>query len=217
MKTLSKTLIQKLNYLEELEQKIRDTVEEIKIETKKEAMNQIQELLFQGKSEEAKRMIDEIEALKTLSLSINTRSIHEFVITMLNMNSNNMSGMQFHYEKPQEKEDIKEVMKRKGFQFVDYVEGKLQFEKDGEYYYAIEVENMETKEFENTLDQAKKLCNLILITDSEYSKQVTKHKVKRWMEKTEDNEVLKKYLTIQLGSLEHLRRKGTVLERINFA
>ncbi|MDU9693201.1 hypothetical protein O0Q50_18665, partial [Priestia aryabhattai] len=124
---MARSLYDRLNYLEELEQAIRDTVEEIKTEAKKEAMTQVQDLLQKGNSDEAKKLIDEIEELKTLTPSVNIRTIHEFVLTMLDMSSeqrrftgNNRSGIQFHYEKPVEQEDVKDVMKRKGFSFVEY-------------------------------------------------------------------------------------------------
>lgn len=221
---MARSLHDRLNYLEELEQAIRDTVEEIKAEAKKEAMTQVQDLLQKGNSDEAKKLIDEIEELKTLTPSVNIRTIHEFVLTMLDMSSEqrrytgNRSGIQFHYEKPVEQEDIKDVMKRKGYSFVEYVEGKLKFEKDNEYYFAIEVdENLDTNKLERSLSNSAKFCNLVLITDSEYVKKELKNKVENWLNKAEDNEVLKKYLTIQLGSMEHLNRKGTVLERMNLA
>lgn len=221
---MARSLHDRLNYLEELEQAIRDTVEEIKAEAKKEAMTQVQDLLQKGNSDEAKKLIDEIEELKTLTPSVNIRTIHEFVLTMLDMSSEQRrftgtrSGIQFHYEKPVEQEDIKDVMKRKGFSFVEYVEGKLKFEKDNEYYFAIEVdENLDSNKLERSLSNSAKFCNLVLITDSEYAKKELKNKVENWLNKAEDNEVLKKYLTIQLGSMEHLNRKGTVLERMNLA
>ncbi|WP_456364412.1 hypothetical protein [Priestia aryabhattai] len=221
---MARSLHDRLNYLEELEQAIRDTVEEIKAEAKKEAMTQVQDLLQKGNSDEAKKLIDEIEELKTLTPSVNIRTIHEFVLTMLDMSSEQRrftgtrSGIQFHYEKPVEQEDIKDVMKRKGFSFVEYVEGKLKFEKDNEYYFAIEVdENLDSNKLEKSLSNSAKFCNLVLITDSEYAKKELKNKVENWLNKAEDNEVLKKYLTIQLGSMEHLNRKGTVLERMNLA
>ncbi|MED4284942.1 hypothetical protein P4679_23785 [Priestia megaterium] len=222
---MARSLYDRLNYLEELEQAIRDTVEEIKTEAKKEAMTQVQDLLQKGNSDEAKKLIDEIEELKTLTPSVNIRTIHEFVLTMLDMSSeqrrftgNNRSGIQFHYEKTVEQEDVKDVMKRKGFSFVEYVEGKLKFEKDNEYYFAIEVdEKLDTNKLESSLSNSAKFCNLVLITDSEYAKKELKSKVENWLNKAEDYEVLKKYLTIQLGSMEHLNRKGTVLERMNLA
>lgn len=221
---MAKTLNELLGYLEELEQEIRDTVEEIKVEGKKEAMNSVQDLLLKGNSDEAKKMIDEIEELKSLTLSVNTKSIHEFVLTMLNMDSekrrftSNNSGQQFRFERRKEKEDVKEVMKRKGYQFVEYIEGKLKFEKDGEFYYTIEVDgSMDSEKLENSLGDSAKFCNLVLITDSEYAKQQLRNRVENWINKTNDNQVLKKYLTIQLGSFEHLNQKGTVLEKMNLA
>lgn len=225
MTNLARVLDEKLNYLEGLEQAIRDTVEEVKMEAKKEAMHQVQDLLLKGNSDEAKRQIDEIEELKKLSLDINTRSIHEFVLSMLGKSpeqkrfTNNNSGTQFRYERTStEKEDVKDIMKRKGFQFVDNIEGKFKFEKDGEFYFAIEVNNlMQEEKLEDSLDDAAKFCNLVLITDSEFSKKELKQRVEKWLNKTEDNGVLKKYLTIQVGSLENLNRKGTVLERMELA
>lgn len=221
---MGRTLNEKLKYLQELEQSIRDTVEEIKLEAKKEAMTQVQDYLLKSNSEEAKKMIDKIEELKTLSLSVNIKSIHEFVLTMLNMDSeerrfsSNKSGTQFQFDKSIEKEDVKDIMKKKGFSFVEYVEGNLKFEKDGEFYFAVEVnEKTETKELEDSLNDASKFCNLVLITDSEYAKKQLKQRVEGWLNKSNDNYVLKKYLTIQLGSLEHLTQKGTVLERMNIA
>lgn len=222
--TLAEKLQELLYDLEELEQNIREAVEEVKVEAKREAMLRVQDLLIKGNSDEAKEMIDEIEELKNLTLSVNIRSIHEFVLTMLNMNSeqkrftSNKSGNQFRYEAPKVKEDVKVIMKRKGYQFIEYVEGKLKFEKDGEYYFAIEVEgNTEPDKLEEALSDASKFCNLVLITESEYGKGQIKQKIENWINKTEDNRVLKKYLTIQLGSYEHLNQKGTLLERMNLS
>ncbi|MGN5651082.1 hypothetical protein [Bacillus sp. Brlt_9] len=214
----------KLNYLEELAQELRDTIDEIKVEAKAAALAQVQEKLMKGESDAAKQIIDSIDDLKSLRLNVNTNEIHSFVLEMLNMSPSQKRiskleyGVQFKQQKNVEVEDVKSVMSKKGYRFVEQIEKNLKFEKDGEFYFVIEVNNTTlNEEFETSLSDSSKYCNLVLITESEYIKEKVKQRVEKWMENKEDKEVLKKYLTIQLGSYEHLNQKGTVLERMRLA
>lgn len=217
-------LIVKLNHLEKVVQELRDTIDEIKIEAKSTALDQVQKKLMNGESDAAKQIIDSIDDLNNLRLNVNSNEIHSFVLEMLNMSptqkrmSNLEYGVQFKKEKKVEIEDVKSVMNKKGYRFVEHIEKNLKFEKDGEFYFAIEVNNSNLdEEFERSLTDSSKYCNLVLITESEYIKEKVKQKVENWMENKEDKDVLKKYLTIQLGSYEHLNQKGTVLERMQLA
>ncbi|MED2737827.1 hypothetical protein [Bacillus toyonensis] len=217
-------LIVKLNHLEKVVQELRDTIDEIKVEAKSTALNQVQKKLMNGESDAAKQIIDSIDDLNNLRLNVNSDEIHSFVLEMLNMSptqkrmSNLEYGVQFKEQKKVEIEDVKSVMNKKGYRFVEHIEKNLKFEKDGEFYFAIEVNKTNLdEEFERSLSDSSKYCNLVLITESEYIKEKVKQRVETWMENKEDKDVLKKYLTIQLGSYEHLNQKGTVLERMQLA
>lgn len=221
---MAKSIEELLTYVNELEQEMRDTVEELKSVAKEDAMSQIQDLLTRGNSGEAKQLIDDIENLGSLTLSVNIGSINEYILTMLNMDSekrrftNNKSGHQFNFHKKEEKEDVKEVMKRKGFKFCEYKEGTLKFEKDSDYFFTIEIDNSMNDEYiENTLNDTNQLTNLIFITETENDKKMLKNKVRNWINKRNDRDTLKKYLQVQVGSFEYLKQKGTVLEKMNLA
>lgn len=216
-------LNQKLQKLTKLEQKIRDTVEDIKAEAKQQATAQVTTYLSDGESQKAKQMIDYIEELETITVEVNARPIREYVISLLEKTSANdvistvTSGNQF--QQKIEKGKIQDIMKSKGYKFSGMLDEKLKFEKDGEFYYAIEmnVASLDKEEVEELLQEASKYCNLVLITNRENDKAQLKHNIEQWLQTVENREVLKKYITIQLGSVERLSHKGTILERIGAA
>lgn len=216
-------LDQKLQKLTKLEQKVRDTVEDIKKEAKEQATAQVTYHLGNGDSQKAKQMIDFIEELQSITVEVNARPIREYVTTLIkrqadsNIGNTVSSGNQF--QQKIEKGKIQHIMKSKGYRFAGTLDDKLKFEKDGEFYYAIEMDaaSLDKEEVEDLLQEATKYCNLVLITNKEPAKNQLKRDIERWLQTVENREVLKKYITIQLGSVERLSHKGTILERVGAA
>ena len=214
---------QKLQKLTKLEQKIRDTVEDIKTEAKQLATAQVTTYLSNGESQKAKQMIDSIEELQTIAVEVNARPIRDYVLALLEKTSDSdidntvSSGNQFQHKIAKGK--IQNIMKSKGYRFAEIIDDKLKFEKDGEFYYAIEMnaDSLDKEEVEELLQDATKYCNLVLITNRESDKTDLKRNIENWLQTVENREVLKKYITIQLGSVERLSHKGTILERIGAA
>lgn len=209
-----------LNGYMELEQQMRAKTEEIKAAAKAQAMAMVTDYLSNGRSDDAKQVIDKLEKLDGLELVMNTVEIMDFVTQMTNEKAptakqvaknklaNNMSTVT---------RDMKSLMETRGYKFLNKEgEEAMRFVKDEEYYYLYSLESLaDVPKIEVGIAKAIKFTNLIYILPTEAQKEQMRLIVRNWIQNNA-NEAMKKYLKIQVSSIEKLQRMDSVLEKVSF-